>query len=108
MRARHVARISSRRGPTWRGPRVPLTKSRELLGFGKQFFGDPSNFISLCCYYYILVYFTIPVRRGGENAPPPIGCVPAHREIHYVMILALNTSDNGYRKNADVVCTVYI
>ena len=41
---RHVARISSRRGSTWRGPKVPATKNRKLLGLGPLFLGPGQSF----------------------------------------------------------------
>ena len=67
---RHVARISPRRGPTWRGPKVPPTKNRKLLGFGPLFFGEPENFIFVFFLRYFF-YFSISVRRGGGTFHPP-------------------------------------
>ena len=74
QRPRHVARISSRRGPTWRGPNVPPTKNRKHLGFGPLFLG-PGQFI-----FYFLI-FTMKfcfVFAQGDMAPlAALGYVPA-------------------------------
>ena len=70
---RHVARISSRRGPTWRGPRVPPTKDRKLLGFGPLFFGSgPIYFLFSFFYYKISFYFPLRGAGHGPLAPPPL------------------------------------
>ena len=68
---RHVARISSRRGPTWRGPRVPPTKKRKLLGYGPLFFGSgPIHFFT------IQFYFIFPLREGGMAHLAPLWLRP--------------------------------
>ena len=64
---RHVTRISSRREPTCRGPKVPPAKKREILGFGSLFLGGSGQFICLRIFAIFLFYFSA---HGGHG---PLG-----------------------------------
>ena len=70
---RHVARISSRRGPAWRGPKAPDTKKRKLLGFSPLFFGSrPIHFYFLI--FTMKFYFSAQGEMGPRVLP---GYVPS-------------------------------
>ena len=72
---RHVARISSRRGPTWRGPRVPLPKTENSSDLAHYFWVRANLFFIF--FFTIKFYFIFPLRGGhGPLAPPPPGYVP--------------------------------
>ena len=71
--ARHVARFSSRREPTWRGPRVPPTKNKKLFGFDPLFFGAGQFiFIFFFSIRFYFIFFRSEGRGHGQLAPPPL------------------------------------
>ena len=88
---RHVARISSRWWPAWRGPSYPLSKTKDSSELAHYFLVNPAILFS---FFGQLFYFSIPVTRGRHV--PPLVCVPAAGriypgEIYYGVIPMLNT-----------------
>ena len=62
------ARILPRKGPTWGGPKLPTPyqkpKTRQIC---PTIFGEAFNFIFF--FVIILIYFSIPIRRGVHSTP---------------------------------------
>ena len=73
--ALYQARISSRRGPTWRGPKTPPMKNSKTENSSNlsHYFLGPGKFIFLISYFYykILFYFSAQWGEAWATCPPP-------------------------------------
>ena len=68
--SRHVARISSRSGLTWRGSKVFPTNIRKLLRFGPLFFGSGPIHCLFSYFYHTILFF--PSGGHGPLGPHPL------------------------------------
>ena len=65
-----VARMSSRRGPTWLGPRYPLPKTENSSELAHHIFGLGQFIFYFLVHYKNVFYF--PLRGPIASVPPPL------------------------------------
>ena len=88
---RHVVRISSRRGPTWRGPKVTPTKNKKKTPRSwPTIFRFRANSLFYFLIFIIKFHFIFPFGGGGggmaQLAPSPLGYVPgSHHGVAFVI-----------------------
>ena len=64
-RPRHVARISSRLGSTWRGPKASLPKTENSFDLAHYFWVQADSLFISYVYYKVLLHFS----AQGAMAP---------------------------------------
>ena len=88
MLGRHVARISSTRGPTWHRPKVPLPKIENSSDLAHYFWVWANYFFLI---FTIKFYFIFPPRAEGMAHLAPLGYVPDARGCSKPLPLAAYT-----------------